>query len=1070
MTGKQSRLFLLIMMATFLGCLNALAQQAATEQFGQNRVQLRTFEWQYYDTTHFRILYYDYGKYNAQFLMQQAELDLPQIIFLMGAKLTSKIDVVLYNSFSDYKQTNIGRYNDEQTESQNGIVDVNRNTIVVYFDGTHDGMRKQIRKGIAKIIRDNLLFGYSLKDIVKNSVKMNLPTWYTNGYVEYISEDWDATRNAKLKSMLSKKQKLSFQDLAVQNNSLVGHSFFNFINKKYTQNAINNLLFQTRSRVAMSKAIQSVFEKKDKELYAEWKEFYQTPNDTLLYDSTGARKYLTVIKPRKGAVLKQFAVSPDGTVIAYSEFLDGQYQIKLFTVSNGKSKVIIEGGIRNSLEINDPNYPIICWNTDGKKLAVMYEKDYYQRLKIYDAKNGRVSDRIITSNKFDRINGMAFMEDDDKMVMSCIKKGQSDLFQFTIKNARLYQMTKDVWDDVAPNFVRLNGKTGIVFLSNRPIAYLQAPIKNDQLPNLPFHLYYYDDTDNRSSNILKLTDSVSAKISQPIQYGSENLAFMADVDGKQQRYIIHQHKISKEKDSIYYNINNAIDYSLLQHSYLQSKKSIIDIIDKKGKYYIYNSPISYLDTFDEFMQSANVLQINSSTITNQLDNKKTESYFLSEFENDVDSIDISKPKKEQYVETKTADIKPKRFRAKEYLATFSTDYLQTSADNSLLFNKYQKLDAGNSQFKYPELGALLRLSLMDVMEDYKITGGVRIPFDFSWNVAYMLKFANYRKRLDWEVAYHHNSDTLIKNNTMLPITNPFYSPVREFAKQNQNYLQARFIYPFNITTSIKWETGLRMDQLRYKASSEYSLRFATQTEYWWFNRVEYVVDNTVQPIQNIRKGTRLKVFGDAFLQLSGGKGTMVAFGFDARNYLGIYKNIILASRASSASSGGNRRMLYRVGGIDNELIPNANTNIPIMDTNITYGYQTTVTNMRGYKQNSRNGSSYIIVNEELRIPVVNTFTDRILKNKFLRNLQLVGFVDVGSAFTNLIDGAEDYTYPVVTTSNNVRVTSLQTAGATMFGYGGGFRTTIFGYYIHTDIGYNIDSRVPRFSVGLDMDF
>jgi hypothetical protein len=1069
MTGKQSRLFLLIMMVTFLSCLNALAQQAATEQFGQNRVQLRTFEWQYYDTTHFRILYYDYGKYNAQFVMQQAELDLPQIIFMMGAKLNNKIDVVLYNSFSDYKQTNIGRYNDEQTESQNGIVDVNRNTIVIYFDGTHDGLRKQIRKGVAKIIKDNLLFGYSLKDIVKNSIKMNLPTWYTNGYVEYISEDWDATKNAKLKSMLSKKQKLNFEDLSTQNTNLVGHSFFHFINTKYTQNSINNLLFQTRNRITIYKALTTVFEKPYKEIYAEWKLFYQTPNDTLLTDTAAARKYLTMLKPKSGAVLKQFAVSPDASVMAYAELLDGQYQIKLLTIANGKSKVIIEGGVRNSLELKDANYPIICWNTDGKKLAVMYEKDYYQRLKIYDAKNGRVSDRIITKNKFDRINGMAFMEDDDKMVMSCTKKGQSDLFQFTIKNARLYQMTKDIWDDIAPTFVRSNGKTGIIFLSNRPTAAMQSLIRNDQLPNTPFHIYYYDDKDNGTNAFVKLSDSVAANISQPIQYGNEQFAFLADVKGKLQRYIIHQHKTGNEKDSIYYHINNPIDYSIVQHNYLPSKKSIIDVVEKKGKYFIYNSPISYLDTFDAYYQVPYTTAITTSKVVNVLDKKPTDIYFLSEFENDIDSLDISTAKKNEGVYADKI-IKPKRFRAKDYLARFSTDYLQTSVDNSLLFNKYQKIDNGSPQFKYPPLGALLRLSLMDVLEDYKITGGVRLPVNLSWNMAYMIKFANYKNRLDWELAFYHNVDTLIKNNSLLDPTNIYYSPVPEYANQVQNYLQAKFVYPISITASLRLETGLRQDALRYKARNEYSVKFPNFTEYWWFNRVEYIMDNTVQPLQNIRKGTRLKIYGDGFLQLSGGTGNMFAIGMDVRHYLGIYRNIILASRASSATSGGKNRMLYRVGGIDNEILPSVNNNVPTMDTNITYGYQTTVTNMRGYKQNSRNGSSYIVINEELRIPVMNTFTDRLVKNKFLRNLQFVGFVDIGSAFTNLIDGAEDYTYPVVATNANVRVTTMQTAAATMFGYGAGFRSTIFGYYIHTDVGYNLQSRVPRLSIGLDMDF
>jgi hypothetical protein len=1062
MMGLRNKNYLWIVILLFLGTTLCKAQQAAYEKFGQNRVQLRTFEWRYYDTTHFRIMYYDYGKFNAQFILQQAEADLPQIVFMMGAKLPSKIDVVIYNAYNDYKQTNIGRYNEELNESRNGLVDVQRNTIVVFFDGTHDGMRKQIRKGIAKIIKDNILYGYSLKDIVQNAVRMNLPQWYTNGYVQYISEDWDAEKNARLKSLLNRKQKYEFKDLELQDPSLVGHSFFNFMANKYNQNLINNLLFFTRSRKPLNSAIEIVFGKESKEVFADWKQFYTTPNDTMLTDTSAGRRLLGIIKPKKGALLKQFATSPDAKVVAYCEMLDGQYTINLFNVSNGKSQTIIEGGVRNSLEMKDPNYPIICWNNDGKKLAVMYEKDYNQRLKIFDAKSGKVSDRIITKNKFDRINGMAFMEDDDKLVMSCIKKGQSDLYQFTIKNAKLFQMTKDIWDDVAPSFVHGNTKLGILMMSNRPIASIEAPIKNEQLPNLPYKLYYYNDYG--TSDLMLCSKHIEVPIQQPIQYGNNQFACLAAVDGKWQRYLINFTKTATGKDSTFYIKSNPIDYSILQHSYLKIKNSIVDVIDKKGKYFVYNTPISYLDTFDTYLHTDSIgeIALPKKIEEKQIDKNAPDTYFLSEFENDIDSLDIK-----QKISDAPINTKPKKFKVKEYKTLFSTDFLQTSFDNSLLFNKYQKLDLSNNQFKYPPLGGMLRLSLMDVLEDYKITAGFRMPVTFTNTFGYQLKFANYRNRLDWEISFNHNADTLIKNNNRLPTTDVYYSPVPEYARQVQHYLQGTLTYPWTITTKVSFESGLRADQLKYKARNEYSIQFPTYTEYWWFNHLEYVYDNTVQPIQNIRKGTRIKFYTDAFLQLTKGKGNMLSFGLDARNYLGIYRNIILASRISGATSHGKNRMLYRIGGIDNELVPKPNPNIPTMDTSVIYGYQTPVTNMRGYLQNSRNGSNYVVVNEEIRLPVMNTISNRLVKNKFLRNLQLVGFVDVGTAFTDKI---EDYFYPVITQSGSVRVTTMQRASGTMMGYGFGFRTSVLGYYLHTDIGWNIDRRIPRASVGMELDF
>ena len=221
-----------------------LFSQASWEPFGQNRVQYRTFDWKYYDSTHFRTFYYDKGNAHALYALNVAEQELSHIVYMMGGRLNKKLNIIIYNSFGEYKQTNIGRKNEALNLANGGKIDVIGDNIPVYFNGDHIQLKKQITKGIASVIKDNMLFGDNIKDVVKNAVKMNLPEWYTLGYVAYISDDWSAEKTAELRSIIQTAKKNRITDVALSNPTIAGHSFWNYISIKYGENYISNLLYQ----------------------------------------------------------------------------------------------------------------------------------------------------------------------------------------------------------------------------------------------------------------------------------------------------------------------------------------------------------------------------------------------------------------------------------------------------------------------------------------------------------------------------------------------------------------------------------------------------------------------------------------------------------------------------------------------------------------------------------------------------------------------------------------------------------------------------------------------------------
>jgi outer membrane protein assembly factor BamA len=199
---------------------------------------------------------------------------------------------------------------------------------------------------------------------------------------------------------------------------------------------------------------------------------------------------------------------------------------------------------------------------------------------------------------------------------------------------------------------------------------------------------------------------------------------------------------------------------------------------------------------------------------------------------------------------------------------------------------------------------------------------------------------------------------------------------------------------------------------------------------------------------------------------------MFNFGFDARNYFPIYRNFIWAVRAAGDFSWGNRKIVYYLGGTDGWMFPKANPTPTPQDPN--YAYQSLAVNLRGFNQNVANGNNAVILNSELRLPVFSTFFSKPINNAFLRNFEVLQFFDFGSAWNGKYSGIERPTVHY-TDPNNPNLEVLIRAGGIgplVGSYGFGIRSTILGYFLRLDTGWEMlgffkAKPVWHFSMGLD---
>jgi hypothetical protein len=161
---------------------------------------------------------------------------------------------------------------------------------------------------------------------------------------------------------------------------------------------------------------------------------------------------------------------------------------------------------------------------------------------------------------------------------------------------------------------------------------------------------------------------------------------------------------------------------------------------------------------------------------------------------------------------------------------------------------------------------------------------------------------------------------------------------------------------------------------------------------------------------------------------------------------------------AGSTSFGTDRLIYYLGGIDNWFAPKYDYNINILHPE-TYQFQTIATNMRGFKQNARNGNNFVVFNSELRLPFFNYLLNRPIRSDFFNNFQVVGFFDLGMAWYGKNPYSdENVLNKNVFVGNPVTLTIYNQKEPIVGGYGFGLRSRLLGYFIRLDFAWGVDDK------------
>ncbi len=1108
--------------------------QVNTVEFGKNRVQYQKFKWKYYQTENFNTYFSQDGLGLGKYVAQIAEMELPSIEEFVEYGAQRRINIVVYNNYDEMQQSNIGLGIDWQNTG--GVTKLVNNKMIVYFNGNHDDLRRQVRQGIAKVLVDNLLFGDDLGEFAANQALLDLPKWLTDGYIEFAAENWSPSLDDDLRGVMLAGNYNNFYQFAFEKPLLAGHAFWKYIADKYGKNKTTYFLYLARIYRNLNNASQKIAKKKFKKVL---EDFMTEVQQQYFKDIRGRRNtprgQLSVSEEIGKKDFIRFNANPTPRSFTYAvvEYKQGRYQVVLMENFVNR-KVLLKLGVRTREKDLHPNYPLLAWDGKGTRLAVLYYDKGKTKFFVYDLVNqNKLWQQEI--DKFDQVQDMKYMLDNNTLLMSAVRSGQTDIYIYKIDKQNFEQVTNDVYDDLDPSFVAFPNKTGILYSSNRPSA--QANSSEDSLPSKHFNIYMIDNW-NKSDfkQISRLTDLKHGNARFPSQYNQSHFTFVSDENGINNRYAgffttaragldtlvfigdeVLRNPPKKDVDSLlkewkktdidsvgYVSITNDSSYVFpltnYQSSMLETRTAgdnqmvseVVKLGDIKLLYRlrvdentlhrrnITARPTEYMRKVIEEEKFAARKESQYQPKTDTLTQKQKDFFNSGFVEEKKDSSKLGKvvpgeevPKESVLKKAKVFEYRPPKF---------FNDYLVSGFNNNVLVTRYQPYQGGKGPIQLSNgdpFNGILRVGTSDLFEDWKFAGGFRISPDLN-NNEYVLSTQYLKKRIDYGVTYYRN----VEKNP------PLFDTAQYNVKLYTNLYQVTLTYPFNRIQSLRFNVAYRSDKYVKLANNfvpNESLKGRDDRLTYGLVHIEYVHDDVINPAMNIWNGLRWKAYMDLNTRIhktadtSGSHPTTFNFGFDARHYLPIYRNIIWAVRAAGDFSWGNQKIIYYLGGVDNWLIfgPNQKGNGQYRyfdpankpDPDASYAYQSLAVNMRGFKQNVANGNNAVVINSEVRAPVFTSFFNKPINNAFLRNFQLIQFFDLGTAWNGRFDKLER---PSVLYSAPPITVKIKAGGIGPFagGYGFGARSTLLGYFLRVDAAWEMKGLFKGkpmwyFAMGLD---
>ncbi|MEO9803557.1 MAG: translocation protein TolB [Reichenbachiella sp.] len=1054
--------------------------------FGQNRVQYKSYDWYYYSTDDYDVHYYNLGEEYAKLTLDYLDEEYDKLTDLLGYAPFSKTKIFLYNSPVDLKQSNIGV--DGATFTIAGQTKFVKLQVEIAYPGSIIEFKKELKFRLTKMLLDDMMFGGSLAEMFQSAYLLHLPEWFIGGAANYAAYGWSVEMDDYMRDFLIKKKTKKLSRLEDVRAQMVGQSVWNYIAIKYGKSNLSNILNLTRIIRNPEHSIASSLGISFKQFKYEWAEYYRNANASLdaAYDSPEKDNKL-IGKTGKVAKLTKVRVSPDGKHLAYVNNYRGKYTVNVRNLETGNEKTALRGGYHVINQEVTLELPIIEWVSESQLGIVQnwYGTNY---LVTYDLPTRSKQRKSLL--RFNQIQGIGFNDNGKLAVLSADIQGQNDLYLISMRRNAVKRLTKDKYDDLNPKFIP--GTDAIVFSSNRPSDTLNLALDNiNDAPNA-LNLFAYD-LDTTTNVVFRMTNTLSNDY-YPVPVDRENVFYLSDQKGI---YNLYKYDFS---NGIYNQVSN-FRTSLQEYDINKQTHDLAFLMLNKGKSRIYLQENYNLNqsTFTpptlrnqleqvEFIRKRRVE--NAASDLPQEEFELGEGLFDIEQEGEGQEIEQEEDRDDVFIDTDDYKFEDdvEEEDSEEEAFSFLTTYQKMQREPSVTGpHEYETAFSSNNvitTFKIDPIrgfGILMEYEMNDVLENHKFYGGFLAITDLKSGDF----FAEYRF-LKYTIDLMARFDRNVYLEERFDFTGATDEIIQKYKKNTFTLgaslpltVATRFdIQPFMTFTHFY---NLNPDILAGNYSLQSDPAVESKNTFGGI-KAHWVYDNTLANGLNLYEGSRAKISFEHYQGLNNSALSFSNFSVDLRRYQKISRELIIAVRGYFGRSFGKHPKTYMLGGMDN-WVANQSENTDQVDSPLHFSNTkdntdilfTEFVNLRGFDYNEFSGSNVLTFNAELRFPIIKYFSRGSIKSNFLRNLQLISFYDVGSAWTGKSPFNDDHEVnsrlvrrdgspfeAVIRSSNNPWLAS----------YGFGVRTVMLGYYARFDFAkpmadYEIGDLKFYLSLGYD---
>ena len=318
---------------------------AVAQNFGQNKVQYRDFDWHFLQSEHFDIYFYP-GAYDiAVFTADVSEAAYKLLKRDFNYELSKRVSIIVYKSHNDFQQTNV--VYSYLPEGVGGVTELFKNRVVIPFEGSYSQFRHVIHHELVHAVMNDMLYGGSVQSIVSGQIAQ-VPTWFAEGLAEYLSQRWNTRTDMMVRDATINGYLVS--TLPTYGAYFGGNSLFRYIAEKYGNEKIGEILHKIKGSFRFENAFKSALGIELDEFAENWqkqmrKEYW--PDIANRVESKDFGRALTDHKEDRSYLNISPALSPNGDKIAFLSNRGGKQDIYVMDILKRSLKVKLQKVLKN---------------------------------------------------------------------------------------------------------------------------------------------------------------------------------------------------------------------------------------------------------------------------------------------------------------------------------------------------------------------------------------------------------------------------------------------------------------------------------------------------------------------------------------------------------------------------------------------------------------------------------------------------------------------------------------------------------------------------------------------------